>query len=62
MKHNETYTVKRLRLLQYLVNKGFKEYTIIPDPTSTKKYNWFIFQNSKELEQAVNEYFSEKSN
>ena len=60
MKHNPTYTVKRLRLLQYLVNKGFKNYTIIPDPTSTKNYNWFVFENTEALEEAVNEYFSKK--
>ncbi len=60
MKHNSTYTVKRLRLLQFLVNKGFKDYTIIPDPTSTKNYNWFVFENTEALEEALNEYFSRK--
>lgn len=60
MKHNPTYTVKRLRLLQFLVNKGFKDYTIIPDPTSTKNYNWFVFENTEALEEALNEYFSRK--
>lgn len=62
MKSNATYTVKRLRLLQYLVNKGFKEYTIIPDPTSTKNYNWFVFENTEELAEAVAEYFAKKEN
>lgn len=61
MNHNPTYTVKRLRLLQYLVNKGFKEYTIIPDPTSTKGYNWFVFENTEALEEALAEYFSKKN-
>ena len=60
MKHNATYTVKRLRLLTWLVNRGFKDYTIIPDPTSTKNYNWFVFENTEALEEAVNEYFSTK--
>ncbi len=49
--------VKRLRLLQYLVNKGFTEYEIIPDPTSHKGYNWFVFQNTPELQAIVDEYF-----
>lgn len=62
MKSNATYTVKRLRLLQYLVNKGFKEYTIIPDPTSTKNYNWFVFENTEALAEAVAEYFAKKEN
>ncbi len=58
MEHKATYTVKRLRLLQFLVERGFTEYTVIPDPTTSKHYNWFIFQNSEELEAAVNEYFN----
>lgn len=57
----KTYTVKRLRLLQYLVERGFKDYKIIPDPTSTKKYNWFVFELTEALEEAVNEYFASKT-
>ena len=57
----KTYTVKRLRLLQYLVERGFKDYTIIPDPTSTKKYNWFVFELTEDLEAAVTEYFANKT-
>lgn len=57
----KTYTVKRLRLLQYLVERGFKDYTIIPDPTSTKKYNWFVFELTEDLEATVAEYFASKT-
>lgn len=57
MEHKATYTVKRLRLLQYLKEKGFTKYTVIPDPTTSEPYNWFVFQNSEELEAALNEYF-----
>lgn len=53
-----TYTVKRLRLLQFLVNKGFKDYVVIPDPTTNKNYNWFIFEKTPELEEALREYYS----
>lgn len=59
MEHGRRYTVKRLRLLQHLVENGFTEYTVVPDPTSNKGYNWFIFQNSEELEQVVTEYFNQ---
>lgn len=59
MVHGKTFCVKRLRLLQYLTERGFTEYTIIPDPTSTKGFNWFIFQNSDELEAAITEYFKQ---
>lgn len=55
---NSTYIVKRLRLLQYLVSRGFKEYTVIPDPTSTRNFNWFVFENTEELQEAVKEYFA----
>ena len=58
---NQTYIVKRLRLLQYLISRGFKDYTIIPDPTSTKKYNWFVFEQSEALEEAVKDYFASKA-
>lgn len=54
----QTYTVKRLRLLQYLVERGFKDYVVVPDPTTSKRYNWFIFENTPELEDAVKEYFA----
>ncbi len=54
---NNTYIVKRLRLLQYLTEKGFTEYTVVPDPTSTKGYNWFIFKTSPEFLDVLNQYF-----
>jgi hypothetical protein len=59
MKHGETFCVKRMKMLSYLVDKGFTEYEIIPDPTSTKGYKWFIFKNSEALEEAITEYFAQ---
>lgn len=59
MKYGDTYCVKRMRLLYFLVNKGFRDYEVVPDPTSTKGYNWFLFKNSEELEAAVEEYFAQ---
>lgn len=57
-KHNSThYTVKRMRLLKYLVDKGFANYEVIPDPTNPK-FNWFLFENTPALEVAIEEYFS----
>lgn len=50
--------VKRIRLLQHLIEKGFTEYEIIPDPTSHKGYNWFVFKNSPELKEVVDTYFA----
>lgn len=61
MKHGEIYTVKRLRLLEYLLNKGFEPYTTIPDSQNWRYKNW-LFNNSPELESVINEYFNSKKN
>jgi hypothetical protein len=58
MNHGPTFTVKRLRLLQFLKERGFTDYQVIPDPTTNKNFNWFLFKNSPELEEAVNDYFN----
>lgn len=58
MKHKETYICKRLRLLEYLIKRGFEVKATIPEPTNPKYCNW-IFDNSDELEMALDEYFSE---
>lgn len=56
MKHGEQYCCKRWRMLSYLVERGFKPIKAIPDCTRADYKNW-IFQNSDELEDAINEYF-----
>lgn len=57
-KHGKYYTVKRSRLLQFLRENGFTNYKVIPDPTSSKGYNWFLFDNSPELEACIDKYFA----
>lgn len=59
LKHNAFYTCKRLRLLNYLRSKGFKPVETIPDANNTN-YNWWLFENSPELENAINNYFSKR--
>lgn len=57
-KHKKSYyTVKRLRLLQYLKERGYSERITIPDPTNPK-YCWWLFDNSPELEQDIEAYFN----
>ena len=56
---NKYYTVKRLRMLEYLMNKGFEPLHTMPDP-SNPKYHWWKFENTVELEEAVTEYFNSK--
>ena len=53
------YTCKRLRLLTFLKDKGFTPIATIPEPTNIK-FNWWLFDNTPELQSCLNEYF--KSN
>ena len=59
MNTDELYYCKRLRTLNHLISKGFTEYEVIPDPTSKKGYNWFLFKRTPELDRAVEEYFAQ---
>lgn len=54
---NKYYTCKRMRLLEYLRDKGFEPEKSIPDP-GNPKYNWWLFKNTKELSQEVQAYFN----
>ena len=51
------YTVKRMRLLQYLRAQGFEPYETVPDPTNPK-YSWWLFENTPEFEKCVENYFA----
>lgn len=59
MNNENIYYVKRLRLLNWLIQKGFREYEVIPDPTSKKGYNWFVFKRVPEFDEAIEEYFAQ---
>ena len=59
MNNESLYYVKRLRLLNYLISLGFTKYEVIPDPTSKKGYNWFVFKRTPELNKVVEEYFAQ---
>lgn len=55
-KHGEYYLCKRMRMLEYLRNKGFIPEATLPDMQNPKYYVW-RFKNTPELEDAINEYF-----
>ena len=59
MTNENYYFVKRLRLLNHLISLGFRDYEVIPDPTSKKGYNWFMFKRTHELDRAIEEYFKQ---
>lgn len=50
------YTCKRLRMCEYLIKQGFTPTATIPDATNPR-FNWWLFEQSPELETAVNTYF-----
>lgn len=51
------YTCKRYRLLEYLLDRGFKPYATLPDPDNPR-YKVWRFHNTPELREAVEAYFS----
>ena len=55
-KHGEYYTVKRLKMLEWMLNRGFEPIKDIPDPNNWRYKHW-IFKNSPEFEDAVDAYF-----
>lgn len=60
-KHGETYTVKRMRMLDWLCNKGFyPEYSV--RDKNNPRYNVWKYKNTPELEDAIDEYFAQLAN
>lgn len=54
------YYCKRLRLLDYLIRKGFRAVGTMPD-ANNPRYKVWKFENSPELEKALAEYFAERA-
>ncbi len=54
------YYCKRLRLLDYLISKGFRAVGTMPD-VRNPNYRVWKFENTPELEQALAEYFAERA-
>ena len=52
------YVCKRIRLLGYLQNKGFQFIKTEVDRTNPK-YNVWVFIETPELREAIEEYYSE---
>lgn len=55
---NEYYTCKRSRMLSWLIKEGFEPYETLPDFTNPKFCVW-RFKNTPELEEKVEEWFSQ---
>ena len=57
--HGEVFCCKRLRLLEALLDAGFKPYATVPEPNNFTYNNW-LFRNSPSLEKFLTNYFDEK--
>lgn len=51
------YYCKRLRMLEYLRNKGFLPTTTIPD-MNNPRYNIWLFEWTDDFDSAMKEYFA----
>lgn len=58
---SDYYICKRLRLLDYLMEKGFKPKKTLPDARNPK-YNVWIFDNSPELADSVEDFIRQQMN
>ena len=55
---NQYYICKRMRMMSYLVEKGFVYEKTIPDMTNPKFKCW-LFRSSTELQKAIDDYFAQ---
>ena len=58
MPERKTYVCKRIRLCNYLMDRGFEPYRIAPD-RDNPKYNVFLFTATPELHKTVIEYVNQ---
>lgn len=55
------YYCSRLRLLEFLRNKGFYPIRTLPD-INNPRYNAWVFDNTPELIEAVDEFLTQQKN
>ena len=55
-KYGKYFCCTRLRMLDYLTQKGFMYERVATDKTNPRMKNW-IYRNSPELEDAITAYF-----
>lgn len=51
----EFYIIKSIRMMTFLIRKGFDLYKVIDDDKNPH-YKVFLFEDTKELRQAMTEY------
>ena len=60
-RNNKYYVCKRMRLLEFLIKKGYVPIRTEPD-IQNPKYNVWIYENSIELADAIEEYLIAQEN
>lgn len=58
MERYNTYTCKRMRLLTFLMDKGFMPFVTLPDKDNPS-YRVWKFHYSDELQEALDEWFGQ---
>ena len=58
MEGRKTYVCKRIRLCNYLMERGFEPYKVVPD-RDNPRYNVFLFTATPELHKTVIEYVNQ---
>lgn len=56
-----TFVCKRLRICDHLIKRGFEPYETVPD-RKNPKYHVYLFRESPELLEAVEEYRNMRKN
>ena len=56
-----TFVCKRLRICDHLIKRGFEPYETVPD-RKNPKYHVYLFHESPELLEAVEEYRNMRKN
>lgn len=57
--NKRTYVCRRLRLYNFLTERGFVPYQTAPDKYDCKRIIW-LYEDCKEIQNAVKEYYSMK--
>lgn len=57
-RNSDLYAVKRLRLLEFMLARGFEPIAERPDATKIHYKNW-LFEKTPEFKKALDEYFNE---
>lgn len=52
------YVCRRMKLCGYLLKKGFNYEKVVPDKYN-ERFNCWLFKDSPELRNAIEEYYSE---